>query len=176
MPQVRTSTCGDDPLGYACFHPAIGERFGGRQGRFGRVRPQRRRPCLAVLKLWSSDVAELKGWSHSFLPLQTDLGVMSIFEVRQQGLGQVVLTTQYLLQKRSRCPVRRITSSTDSSDHLGPLLIGLLSQLGACVVESVSVVAGEAVTTDWCREVLGVRAPLAKRVFDVKGVREGRST
>ena len=101
---------------------------------------------------------------------------MSIFEVRQQGLGQVVLTTQHLLQKRSRCPVRRITSSTNSSDHLGPLLIGVLSQLSAYVVEGVSVVAGEAVTTDWCRDVLGVRAALAKGVFDEQGVSEGRST
>lgn len=100
---------------------------------------------------------------------------MSIFEVRQQSLGQVVLTTQHLLQKRSRCPVRRNTSSTYPSDHLSPLLIGVSSQLGTYVVEGVSVVAGEAVTTDWCREVLGVRAPLAKRVFDVKGVRDGRS-
>ena len=100
---------------------------------------------------------------------------MSIFEVRQQGLGQFVLTTQHLLQKRSRCPVRRITSSTNSSDHLGPLLVGVFSQLTAYVVEGVPVVAGEAVTTDWCREVLGVRAPLAKRVFDIKGVRDGRS-
>lgn len=101
---------------------------------------------------------------------------MSIFEVRQQSLGQVVLTAQHLLQKRSRCPVRRITSSTDPSDHLGPLLIGVLSQLGAYVVEDVSVVGGEAVTTDWCRHVLGVRAPLAKRVFDEQGMSEGRST
>ena len=101
---------------------------------------------------------------------------MSIFEVRQQGLGQVVLTTQHLLQKRSRCPVRRKTSSTNSSDHLGPLLIGVLSQLSAYVVEVVSIVAGEAVTTDWCRDVLGVRPALAKGVFDEQGVSEGRST
>ena len=101
---------------------------------------------------------------------------MSIFEVRQQGLGQFVLTTQHLLQKRSRCPVRRITSSTNSSDHLGPLLIGVFSQLGAYVVEGVSVLDGQAVTTDWCRHVFGVRAALAKRVFDEQSVSEGRST
>ena len=101
---------------------------------------------------------------------------MSIFEVRQQSLGQVVLTTQHLLQKRSRCPIRRITSCTDSSDHLGPLLISVFSQVGTYVVEGVSVLDGQAVTTDWCRHVLGVRPALAKRVFDVQGVREGRST
>ena len=89
---------------------------------------------------------------------------------------QFVLTTQYLLQKRSRCPVRRITSSTDSSDDLGPLLIGVLSQVGTYVVEGVSVLDGQAVTTDWCRHVLGVRAALAKRVFDEQSVSEGRST
>ena len=101
---------------------------------------------------------------------------MSIFEVRQQGLGQFVLTTQYLLQKRSRCPVRRRSSSTHPSDHLGPLLVSVFSQVGTYVVEVVSVVAGEAVTTDWCRDVLGVRAALAKGVFDEQGVSEGRST
>ena len=57
---MRTRTCGEDPLGDACFHSATGEGFGGRQGRFERVRPQRQRPCLAVLKLWSPDLAELK--------------------------------------------------------------------------------------------------------------------
>lgn len=101
---------------------------------------------------------------------------MSIFEMRQQGLGQFVLTTQHLLQKRSRCPVRRITSSTNSSDHLGPLLIGVFSQLGVCVVEGMSVLDKQAVTTDWCRDVLGVRAALAKGVFDEQGVSKGRST
>ena len=101
---------------------------------------------------------------------------MSIFEVRQQGLGQFVLTTQHLLHERSRCPIRRITSSTNSSDHLGPLLVDVFSQLGAYVVEGVSVLDGQAVTTDWCRHVLGVRPALAKRVFDVQGVSEGRST
>ena len=101
---------------------------------------------------------------------------MPIFEVRQQGLGQFVLATQHLLQERSRSPIRRITSGTNSSHCCGPLLIGVFSQLGTYVVEGVSVLDGQAVTTDWCRHVLGVRPALAKRVFDVKGVREGRST
>ena len=43
-------------------------------------------------------------------------------------------------------------------------------------MEGVSVLDGQAVTTDWCRHVLAVRPALAKRVFDIKGVREGRST
>ena len=101
---------------------------------------------------------------------------MPIFEVRQQGLGQFVLTTQHLLQERSRCPILRISSCTQPSDHLGPLLIGVFSQLGAYVVEGVSVLDGQAVTTDWCRHVFGVRAALAKRVFDEQSVSEGRST
>ena len=83
---------------------------------------------------------------------------MSIFEMRQQGLGQFVLTTQHLLQKRSRCPVRRITSSTNSSDHLGPLLIGVFSQLDAYVVEGVSILDGEAVTTNRSRHLLLIKA------------------
>ena len=65
------------------------------------MRPQRRRLCLAVLKLCSSDVAELKGWSHSFLPLQTDLGVMSIFEVRQQGPGEFVFTGKDTIEEET---------------------------------------------------------------------------
>ena len=44
------------------------------------------------------------------------------------------------------------------------------------MVEGVPVLGGEAVTTDWCRDVLGVRAALAKGVFDEQGVSEGRST
>ena len=51
-----------------------------------------------------------------------------------------------------------------------------VDQLGAHVVEGVSVLDGQAVTTDWCRHILGVRPALAKRVFDEQGVREGRST
>ena len=47
--------------------------------------------------------------------------------------------------------------------------------MGTYVVEGVSVLDGQAVTKDWYRHVLGVRPALAKRVFDVKGVRDGRS-
>ena len=78
---------------------------------------------------------------------------MSIFEVRQQGPGEFVFTGKDTIEEETRCPIGGITSSTYRSDCLSPLLIRSFSQSGTYVMEGMSVLNGQAITTNRSRHL-----------------------